>query len=676
MKRIGRRLLCALLAAMMTAAMLPLMNLAASAAPVTQTNDTTGDIIAFGSYPQTKVTDAALITALESQPLQAGNIVTYNGGKYLKQTDWFKYEPIQWRVLSNTDGELFVMAEKILDSRPYYPQIASVTWENSAIRSWLNGEFYNAAFNASEQAKIKTSPVVNEKYPGYDTDGGNNTNDKLFLLSCAEAANPAYGFGDVAVLDTARVAQGSDYAISRGLALVSGNGYWWLRTPGVYQTRAGIVRFDGRLYYSGFTVNDAATGVRPAMRINLTNYVTGDIVAFGSYPQTKVTDAALLAALESRPLQADNTVTYDGSKYCRVYYTYDDFYRAQNGYSINTVYWFKFEPIEWRVLSNANGELFVMAEKILASRAYNPDTTDVTWETCDLRSWLNGDFYNTAFSPTEQARIKTSAVVTEDNPEYGTDGGNDTNDKLFLLSCGEVKNPNYGFRPSVNIDKARQTMGTDFARSQGLYVNNYNLGIGNSSWWLRSPGSNQHGTSFVYYDGSVCDYNINHTSPNTGIRPAMRINLISDILTPKPGSGCVIDRTKHIIYGLAPGITSLDNFVDVAPGYELEYVPTANGFGTGTVVNALLGGQIVESYAIVIFGDFNGDGNIDNADAGMMVDYENFIVNLDPAANAAQLLAGDINKDGNVDTLDACLVVDAENYLLKIDQATGLAVPI
>ena len=271
---------------------------------------------------------------------------------------------------------------------------------------------------------------------------------------------------------------------------------------------------------------------------------TGSIIPYGSYPQTRVTDSGLIAALNAQPLQSDNTVTYGNSKYKRVYFTQytpysttatpsaSNSYQDDNGYYINTIYWFKYEPIQWRVLSNTNGELFVMADKILASRAYNQVYTNVTWETCSMRSWLNNDFYNTAFNSTERSKIKTSTVVNANNQWYGTAGGNNTNDKLFLLSYSEVMNPAYGFSSDYgNYDTARRAQGTDYAKSNGLYVYNSNPYLGNSNWWLRSPGDYPGDAGLVFNDGTVYYYytDVNYTS--IGARPAFKLNLTSDIFT-------------------------------------------------------------------------------------------------------------------------------------------------
>jgi len=416
-------------------------------------------------------------------------------------------------------------------------------------------------------------------------------------------------------------------------------------------------------------------------------YTTGDIITFGSYPQTKVTDADLISALNAQPLQGDDTITYGGSRYKRVYFTqYTPEYSTltpdasnssqdNNGYYINTVYWFKFEPVQWRVLSDTNGELFVLAEKILASRAYNQVNADVTWETCTMRSWLNNEFYNTAFNSTEQAKIKTSTVVNEDNLWYSTNGGNNTSDKVFLLSYSEVMNTAYGFSSDYSTyDTARRTQGSDFAKSNGLWVNTYDSSyLGNSVWWLRSPGDipsctgNVNTYGYVNRDNTYVDYTY------VGARPALKLNPASFIFSSKNGSNCRIDFSNEFIYGLTPGITSLDNDVETAPGCTMSYVPTANGFGTGTVVNGLLGGKVMESYTVIIFGDVNGDGNINSIDAGIMVNVENYVVSWDPAADAAWLKAADVNGDGNVNGLDAGIAIDVENYIFGVNQVTGVA---
>ncbi|MGI6249401.1 MAG: leucine-rich repeat protein [Acutalibacteraceae bacterium] len=140
-------------------------------------------------------------------------------------------------------------------------------------------------------------------------------------------------------------------------------------------------------------------------------------------------------------------------------------------------------------------------------------------------------------------------------------------------------------------------------------------------------------------------------------------------------SECVVEWGSNIICGLTPGIVSLEDCAQAAPGHNMEYVPAAGGFGTGTVVNVMNNDEVVESYTIVIYGDVNGDGNIDAMDTGCIIDYENSLITWDPVADAAVLRAADLNGDGNIDAVDAAIAVDAENYRLTIDQTTGTTLP-
>ena len=86
---------------------------------------------------------------------------------------------------------------------------------------------------------------------------------------------------------------------------------------------------------------------------------------------------------------------------------------------------------------NQNGKTLIITEKIIDKRPYNNETIEITWETCDLRKYLNGEFYN-SFSAADRARICDAENENPANPWYGTSGGNSTTDKIFLLSVDEV----------------------------------------------------------------------------------------------------------------------------------------------------------------------------------------------------------------------------------------------
>lgn len=89
------------------------------------------------------------------------------------------------------------------------------------------------------------------------------------------------------------------------------------------------------------------------------------------------------------------------------------------------------EPIKWRVLSVNGDDAFLLADKNLDVKSYNSDIyVSVTWETCDMRSWLNNNFQNNAFSPVEQLAIMTTDVVNNGNSYQNIESGNDTSDKV------------------------------------------------------------------------------------------------------------------------------------------------------------------------------------------------------------------------------------------------------
>ena len=171
------------------------------------------------------------------------------------------------------------------------------------------------------------------------------------------------------------------------------------------------------------------------------------------------------------------------------------------------------EAIKWRVLSVDGSDAFLMADRVLAERSYisiediGEEEPVFTWETCALRRWLNQDFYQNAFSQDEQAAILTGTVVNEDNAATGTDGGNNTEDKIYLLSVKEVSKAEYGF--DTDPDKESGT------RKEESYA---------WGWWLRTPCGND-SEALVDEDGAVNSTQGTFMSGQRGIRPVLHLNL-------------------------------------------------------------------------------------------------------------------------------------------------------
>ena len=221
---------------------------------------------------------------------QADNV--YFGNYF--QSNASTKEPVKWRVLSNTGGQLFLLADQNLDVFQYHTEIEDVTWETSTMRSWLNGygassntggssgidytgdNFLDAAFSAKEQNAIVETAVVNDdnKDDNYGTngDGGNDTNDRIFLLSIAEADNRSYfpkGSNSRFSANTVYVADGGK--LGSGMYGAGEADWWWLRSPGFNNSMAAFIEDDGGDVYEGNPVNNKTAAVRPAFNLNLSD---------------------------------------------------------------------------------------------------------------------------------------------------------------------------------------------------------------------------------------------------------------------------------------------------------------------------------------------------------------------------------------------------------------------
>ena len=181
------------------------------------------------------------------------------------------------------------------------------------------------------------------------------------------------------------------------------------------------------------------------------------------------------------------------------------------------------EAIEWTVLDKDGMSLLLISKQALDCQQYNTSYTDVTWESCSLRKWMNGTFLNKAFNAEEQAQIQNTTVSADKNPEYNTNPGNATTDKVFLLSINEVEK-------YFNSDEARKCAPTAYAKAQGAYTSDiYKTASGAATcwWWLRSPGDHQTYAATVSYGGSVNYYGDLVNYAHDAVRPALWINLDS-----------------------------------------------------------------------------------------------------------------------------------------------------
>ena len=189
-------------------------------------------------------------------------------------------------------------------------------------------------------------------------------------------------------------------------------------------------------------------------------------------------------------------------------------------------------PIEWLVLARDGQKALLISRYGLDVQPYNKKYEDVTWEGCTLRKWLNTTFLNKAFSSAEQAGILLTEVDNSDSQGYSgwsTSGGNNTRDRIFLLSCTEA-NRYFAVTYDDNNNTKSRISPTTFALKSGAWASDdMKTADGHAAgwWWLRSPGGLQNRAAYVFLAGSLLSYYVN--SSDACVRPALWINLESGI---------------------------------------------------------------------------------------------------------------------------------------------------
>ena len=206
--------------------------------PVPNTLDV-GDSIVFGNYEQDN---------------------NLNNGK----------EGIEWIVLEVEDNRILLISKYTLDAKPYHNTLRNITWADCDLRVWLNNDFINEAFNESEQSAIIFGNIDNKKEEGnpqWKTKGGNDTKDKVFLLSYFEAEKYFTDTLSRRCASTSYSKEGAGLSDEYKTVYNEGSCGWWLRSPGGKQSFAAFVDCAGELLYSA-GVNDKS-GVRPAVWIDI-----------------------------------------------------------------------------------------------------------------------------------------------------------------------------------------------------------------------------------------------------------------------------------------------------------------------------------------------------------------------------------------------------------------------
>ena len=225
----------------------------------------TWDCLWFGSYPQSEITekDGEIYTTLKNTDNwdKNGDVIIDNIKYHKTKKSYFKYEPIKWRVIQSENEEAFLLSDVILDKQAYgedEDKQGYITWEESSLRAWLNEKFMNRAFSDKEKEKINITELVNQ---------GNNTSDKIFLLSAAEVAytpdGEKYGFLNPETIQC-----------KTNSFLKTKVGFWWLRSPEESDDSsfaAEVNNNEGQVTWYGIRVYYRNDGVRPALHLNLSS---------------------------------------------------------------------------------------------------------------------------------------------------------------------------------------------------------------------------------------------------------------------------------------------------------------------------------------------------------------------------------------------------------------------
>lgn len=407
-------------------------------------------------------------------------------------------DPLPWQVIAVEDNRALLLTRDVIsfegNSGYFYINInmylqndtgdgssginwaGRTNWENSELRYSLNTDFLDEAFLPEEQKAILTTLVKAEPHPLSDAGVvGNDTQDKIFILSYSEVERylpePTMRLSQLIQTDRSRL--GDSIPDTPTAA-------WHLRVPqlaALYKTSyryvhtCGISK-DGELvrdiFGDGGDVGyrlacwvdlDAAKGLmQPVPEENLdryADYTVGTSIMLGSY--------------------------------------------RQGNASIDGV-----EPIEWIIVKREGTRAMVLSKYALDAMKYSRFDT-ATWESSEIRRWLNDEFLKTAFTQEEEA------VIAQRYVDLGK-GKRNTQDKVFLMCRQDVE----AVWPEL---EGRAAQATPYALSKEMPYTNEK---GECRWWLCFSNNRKKGDS-VRYDGKFSSDPVK--TYTLGVRPAMWINL-------------------------------------------------------------------------------------------------------------------------------------------------------
>lgn len=370
-------------------------------------------------------------------------------------------KPIIWKILDITKQYVFVISKYALDCMAFHNESRLESWEDSDMRAWLNGKFYNEAFSNNEKEKI-----IKTKVSDGASGRGTYTLDHVSLLNYTDAKEYFRS-------DEERKCKPTLYAQSHGGytgGIDHDSAWYWLRNFGTYSYNpcCDIVNPGGQINCSGPEVTVTSPYcVRPIMWISI--------------------DAFSKEKIEKAKKARNKTNVY-----------LNDHIADIKAGKINEVEFGQYQgkPINWEIIDKKGDKVLFFSKKVLCEEKMNSSHEEVSWRDCTLRSWLNVRFIEEAFTQQEAKRISSTLLLPDKNPNYRGSKGTLSKDKIFLLSIQEVKKY---FEAGVQREEDKP-------------------------FGLRTKGYYGSAFCFASYDGTI-NYDGKADDTYFGVRPAMWITL-------------------------------------------------------------------------------------------------------------------------------------------------------
>ena len=367
--------------------------------------------------------------------------------------------------------------------------------------------------------------------------------------------------------------------------------------------------------------------------------VTYDIIEFGSYPQSEVTGEALTGEITGAEYDEYGDCVVGENKYRRVEIKENE---GENDTEENAEYrYFKYEPVEWRVLNVYDNKMTLLSDKAIDAQWYDNEQT--LWSNSKLRKWINGlqlfesdykylkypelSMIETMFNDNELSSLKDKFVTSEDS--------------ISLISVNGAMLEKYGFIKYDKInDVARQMCATDYAIANEASGEIHEDGEFYADWWTQSVGKNWVcDVSIILHSGYV---SVSGTYMNglnlKGLRPAIcpMVLLKQDSQYYKViGTRTIETEYEEPLETTAPPATATP-IETTAPPKTIPPVNTTNP-------------PIPENEA----GDIDGNGKVDLSDAKQGLEIALGIRNI----TNDKIKFGDMDSDGKITLKDAVLIL-------------------